>query len=322
MEHHIVKKLKYILITSLLFLKVQSYAQIETADIGPQSIIPEAYEQGEKTGETPGPFSFNIYGDWVSRAKVERNWYGIKNLEFAATELQASMVYYYNACVKEGASVGLNYQRTYVNAHYNPFFNEKWVDTLSLVLGAATERVCNWIWRGQLSINFDNIQHWNFNDYMNYDLLVWGRYDFMPNFGVHIGFLGQTGMKIDRFYPIIGFDYTYDCHWKVNVVYPVNVSIIYTYSPELSIALAGRAFDERHRLKESTLYLSEGLWTYRMAGVELDLTYTPWIWLSANVHAGITTGGIFKIANRQYNDKRRFHVDSSGYAGADVKLNF
>lgn len=320
MEPYTVKKLRNILFSTFILLQTEGYTQIETADIGPQSIIPEGYEEGGEA--TPGPFTIAVFADWVSRADVERNWSGIKTVEFAASEVQANMVFYYDPCIKEGASVSLDFQRTYMNARRNPYFNEKWIDTISVVLGAATERVCNWIWRGQLSVNFDNIEYWNFNDYMYYDLLAWGRYEYLPNFGVHIGFIGQTGMKIDRFYPIIGIDYTFDCHWKINLVYPVNISLIYTYSPELSIALAARVFDERHRIKESATFLSEGLWTYRMAGAEFDITYNPWTWISANIHAGVTTGGILKIADRHYNHRKRFHIDPSGYVGADLKLNF
>jgi len=230
-------------------------------------------------------------------------------------------VYYYDPCNREAATAAVEYQKTYLNWQHNPYFKETNFDTISLVLGGYTERVDEWIWRGQVSINFDNIEHWNFNNYMNYDLMLWGRNVLCSNIGFHIGIFAQTGMLIDWVYPIIGIDWKYSEQLQINLIYPLNLSAVYQFACNWSVALAGRFINERHRVKKDA-HLSQGLWTYKTVGIECALNYTPVDWIAANVHVGSTLGGILKVANRNYNHRRRYIIDDSAYAGGEVSISF
>jgi hypothetical protein len=89
----------------------------------------------------------------------------------------------------------------------------------------------------------------------------------------------------------------------------------------LTVSLAGRFFDERHRVKKDE-YVSEALWTYRVAGAELAVDYNPTDWLSFNAHVGGTFAGRLKIANRHYEHRVRYNLDGGPYAGGEVSVNF
>jgi hypothetical protein len=309
----LVKKILCSFLVSLSFFSFNLSAQIATDDIGSENI--------QFTGDAAGyPFRAKIAGDWVDETKIHRH-HDFFNLTFAAAAVDASMIFYYDPCNKEGANLAVAYKKTYLNWQHNPYFNETNFDTISAIVGGYSERLCDWIWRGQLSINFDNIEHWDYQDYMNYDLLLWGRYAFCENIGVHIGIFGQTGMRIDRVYPVIGFDWKYNDNIQINLIYPLNVSAVYSFNPQWSVALAGRFFDERHRVKKDA-HLSEGLWVYRVVGGECALNYNPTNWISANIHVGSTIGGTLKVANRNYHNRRRYTVDDSFYAGGELSVSF
>ena len=307
------KKMFRVLLAGLVLLGLPAYAEIATEDIGSEQLQPEETVAGY-------PFKIKMTGDWVDRARIKRH-HSTYHVTFAAAAVDANLIYYYDACNKEALNAAVAYKKTYLNWHRNPYFNETNFDTISVILGGYSERLEYWTWRGQLSINFDNIEYWNFNDYMNYDITLWGRYDLCDTLGLHIGIFAQTGMKIDRVYPVIGVDWKVDDHIKLNLIYPLNISAVYEFNCKWSVALAGRFFDERHRVKKEA-HLSQGLWSYRVVGIECALNYNPTDWISANIHAGSTVGGILKVANRNYNHRRCYDIDGSAYAGGTLSISF
>jgi Domain of unknown function (DUF6268) len=270
-----------------------------------------------------GPFSVELSGDWIGPAKFDKHHchFGRPKLKFATGQIDLNMVYYYNPCFNEGASVGVSYTRTRLDWRYNPFFTQKDFDMISVVLGGLSERFQDWTWKGQVTINFDNIEHWRLENYMSYDLLLWGRYAFRPNIGVHLGFIALTGMKIDRVYPIVGIDWTYNRHWKISAVFPTDISLTYTYNDCWSFLVAARFINQRHRVKKDQFF-SEGLWFYTSSGAEAAIKYTPTKRITVNVHGGYNFGGHLKIANRHYKQGRRFGFDGAPYAGAEIDVNF
>lgn len=312
MEYSTVKKMFNILMATFAFATtgLSAAADIYVEDLSAQHIR-------EKT--SGGPFTAKISGDYIGRADFKHH--DFSHLTFATGEVDLSFVYYYEPCYKEAANVGLTYTRTRLDWKFNPFFTQKDYDMISLNFGGYSQRLKDWTWRAQVSINFDNIEYWNLEDYMNYDLLLWGRYAYTKDVGIHIGVLALTGMKIDRVYPILGFDWTIDCHWKLNIVFPMDIALVYTINEAWSVAVAGRIFDQRHRVKKDQFY-SEGLWHYTSSGAELAVKYNPTQWISANIHAGGDFGGHLKVANRHYRHGHRLRFEGAPYAGAEVDINF
>jgi len=315
MEYRNVKKLLPFILTGILLSSSSTIqADVETEDVGPQN-TPVASNTADG-----GPFTAHVYGDWIGASKVRRCG-GRGNVHFATGEAELSFIFYYNECHQEGLNLTLSYQNTYLNWKNNPFFGQTDYNTVSVVLGGFSKRACDWLWQAQAAANFDNVEHWDWDDYMNYDLLLWGRYDWSDTIGLHIGVLAQTGMKIDRVYPIVGIDWRYSQQMKLSLVFPVNISATYNFTPCWSIALAGRFFDQRHRVGKNAT-LSKGLWSYRTAGGELALNYAAGKWLEANIHGGYSMGGRIKIADRGYHNRKRYRFDGAPYAGADISMKF
>jgi len=289
-------------------------AQVDTQDIGSASIEPPAAAvDGEQ-------FKIDVSADFIGAAKVEKSCLS-GHVTFATGQVEVNGIFYYDPCYKEGAAAAIAYQQTYLDWNKNPYFSQRNYETLSLILSTYTERLFDWQWRAQISINFDDLPYWNFGEYMNYDMLAWGRYEWSECVGVHIGFFAQTGMKMDRVYPIVGFDWQINEAWKLNLVYPVNISAVYTINPEWTVALAARFIDQRHRTKEDEP-VPEAVWHYQGCGGELAINYLPTKTLSFNLHAGCFAGGHLAIYTHHYHRLERLRDGAAPYAGGEIVYHF
>lgn len=269
--------------------------------------------------ETAYPFKFSANANFIGKAKFKKDKQKGQHLQYNDEEVNARLIYFYNPDYKEGAYLTLGYNHTHLKWNENPYFEKHDFRVASLTLGAFTHRICNWLWLGALDINVDT-DHVDF-EYTNYDALLWGRYAYRSDLGVNIGLIVETGMKIDHLYPIFGIDWDISEKWKLNLIYPVNVSILYQFSKNWSISLAARAFKTRNRVG-SHEPLPKGIIMYQNTGAEINLEYDEEEKLSANIYGGYTFGGTLKIANRHYEHKHRFPFKSAGYVGGEVGVKF
>lgn len=287
-------------------------AQVDQEDIGSSTAISQAPENG--------PFNIEGLYDWVGNTKVTRKpCHG--HIQFATGEVEASSVFYYNPCYEEGLSTAAGYGYTRMFWNNNPYFkNQKNWNTFFFNFGGFTKRANGWLWLAQVQMNIDT-RHWNIDDYATYDFFIWGRYDYCKDVGVHFGFIAETGMKIDHVLPIVGFDWKYNDNWKINAVFPMNVSLVYQWSCNLEASVAGRYFDTRQRAGKNERK-PRSLFYYRATGIEGGLTWKQNDWLSANIHAGYLLGGNLRIGNRKWREHKNISFDGAPYVGGDVKVNF
>ncbi len=286
-----------------------SEVDIDTEDIGSEKI-----EQPAKRT----PFSFNTYVDVIGSTKIENGFSKGDKVNFAEAEAEVGMVVYYCPAYTEGARIALGYTTTYLNWSDNPWFDQNHYNAVSLIMSSFTKRLDRWFWRSQLSINFD-AANWK-GSYTSYDILLWGRYTFLENIGIHLGFLAQTGLRLDRVYPIIGFDWQISRQWKLNLVYPVNISLNYAFTPIWSLAIAGRNFNVRYRVNDDDIF-RKALVRYTNFGLEFAIKYET-KYVSANIHAGATLAGKYRIANQHNRHAHTYDLKSAGYAGAEMDVSF
>lgn len=273
----------------------------------------------DREDEVNGPFFVRAGFDLVGNAEFSKGAYKGEKFRFSEFDLDGSAVIYYNECKREGFAFTLGYSRYNLDWHQNPFFHEKNFNVISTGIGFFSHRLDRWDWKGLVKMNFDPC-HLNFQDYVNWDLMVWGRYDLGCNWGFHTGFYALTGMKIDRVYPIIGFDWTINERWKLNAIFPMNFSVIYTYDCHWSFALASRIWDVRRRAGQDEP-LPKALWEYRNVGVELAANYKMSGW-NFNAHVGYATGGRLKISDRHRSHSHRLNFNAAPYVGGEVAYNF
>jgi hypothetical protein len=290
------------------------------ADVDDNILGSEQLLQPQET-ENPGPFGLSASGDYVGRTKLHHSNVPDTHLTFYDWYVEGTAIVYYNEACGEGLQAVVGYDNAHLDWQDNPYFNQKNFGELIVGLGAFTKRIDKWLWQAQVTMNMDT-QHRNWNLYTNYDLLLWGRYTTCnPDINLHIGFWMQTGMKIDHIYPIIGFDWVFAEDWKLSLVFPMNISLVYTLNESWNIAVAGRFFDIRRRVGYDQP-LSEGLFQYRTSGAEFATNYQFCNWLKLNAHVGYTFWGNFRVSNRENKHPTHFDIDSSWYAGGQLTANF
>lgn len=281
-------------------------------DIGSEQMV-------DKTFSERYPFKISAHGDWIGRSKIDKRGHNHQHVDFYIAEAQAEGVFYYDPDCDEGLGGGIGYSTAHFKWKQNQYFQQKNFNELSLTLSAFSQRITCWLWQAQFTANWQT-KYSDLADYTNYDIVLWGRYEFRKCFHMHIGFLAQTGMKIDHIYPIFGIDYTINEKWTINAVFPMNMSIVYKIDDYWSASLAGRLFDVRYRLGKHA-HLKKALFQYRNRGAELALDYDK-DRIHANIHAGATFGGQFKIANHNNKDKKHFDLGSAAYAGGELAFKF
>lgn len=292
---------------------------ILTADIDLSDTSSEKITAAEPEKEEAGPISVQVFFDIVSTTRFDEDCFK-SHIDYSQAEIDFGLVYYYEPCYEEGLNATAAFNVTNFKWHDNPFFNQTRYNTLTLTLGGFTRRVVDWRWVAQAGANLDTT-HWDFEEYTTYDMLLWGRYNYCDNLGVHVGFVARSGMKIDRVLPILGVDWTFWNCMQLNLIFPLNVSLAYSWNKNWSAALAGRFFYSRHRVGDDQ-HIQKGLWEYQNTGAEFAITYLQKGWLSCNVHAGYALGGRVKISDRHHKHSHRFDFEGSPYAGLNAEVRF
>lgn len=278
------KTIKYLL-TACLYTAAILEADIDYSSVGSQTIVPF----GEASLDSSGPFTIEANYDWIGQSKFTSKRLRHDHIRFNEGQAEAGMVFYYDKECREGARFDLNYTFTNLDWKENPNFHESHFNTIGFSLGFLTNRLCRWLWKAQVRLNID-ADHFNFNEYSTWDILFWGRYEYIEDVHIHLGFVALTGMKIDRIYPILGFDWRFAEYWKLNLVFPMNLSLKYCISQSWTASLAARFFDSRHRAGEHEP-LPQSIWEYRNSGLELAIDYLWDPYLKVNLHGGTTFGG-------------------------------
>lgn len=311
---------------SILSLSALTFAYPLLAELNVDDYTTERLlvnEIKEKDGDQC-PFSISVDFNGTGKAKFEhkRCRRDLDDVQFAIASVDASAVFYYNPQCKEGLLATTSYTYTRIKWE-NPFFEQDKFDTVSFGIAGFTERAEKWLWQAAVILNAD-VDYFKASENLFWNLILSGRYTYSECVGIEFGFIAFTGMKIDRIWPIIGFDWQINEKWKLNLVYPLNIALVYAWNDEWSLAIAERNFDERHRVgKSKRKAWDRGLLEYRASGVEGSIRYKScngrW---QAELHAGEIVGGRVKVSNRQHKRIHRFNFKTAPYVGGEVAAKF
>lgn len=304
------KKFLPFIAASFLISSASIIAEIDETDWSLEKVTPPTNQ---------GPFSLSANYDTTGNSKFKKNIFDDQHIRYDIGNITGSAVLYYDAKYKEGALISLGYTSARINWSHNPFFDQKHFQTLNVSIGGFTSRLGDWTWTTLITANIDTTE-WN-NLYTNYDITLWGQYAYCKDINLHFGFIAQTGMKMDRVYPILGFDWKINTDWKLSFVFPINMSINYLITKELSVGLAARPFDYRNRVNRKE-ELSRAVFRYQSMGGELGVNYDNDTNITANVHAGYILGGHLRIASQHNRHPKRLKFGSAPYVGAEAAFRF
>ena len=228
-------------------------------------------------------------------------------------------ILYYDPRCCEGIRLGVGVTQMHLRFDDNPFFKEDHFHNIYVSLSAISGRLGDWVWAGDITARIDT-NHIDFEDYLTWDLTFWGRYAYCKTLGLHVGFYAITGMKVDRVYPILGFDWKPKDCLSINAVFPCHINVMYDISPNFSTGPAIRFFEERMRVSKKE-ELPQAIWEYRNWGIEWALQF-GYKCLLANLHVGATAGGKLKVSDKHHDNAHHFKFKAAPYIGGELSLGF
>ncbi len=110
-----------------------------------------------------------------------------------------------------------------------------------------------------------------------YTNLIWGRYAYSQQFGLHVG--GWVIKNIDHVHtlPILGFDWYVSQNWQLNAVFPADISAKYYINDYLHSSLAlssiGGPYRYPRRTKKVGILLYDRDFSLTSNVVEWNFTY-------------------------------------------------
>jgi hypothetical protein len=262
---------------------------------------------------------WELQASYLGTGGAEIDEAGKENESIGFTQSIAKASYTHRLDDESGIVLNVGHTSTQIDWDENPSFSEKNYSYLNLEIGGYSLKIPNWLWRGAVGTDVD-AEELSFNRYALYKGTMWGRYDFSDMLGIHIGFTGTSGLRRDKVYPILGLDYAPSSKWKLNFIFPVDISANYAIDDNWSVAGTARTFRVRHRLsqKEAT---SRGIFDYRSFGGDLSLNYLIGSFL-AKAYVGTTYSGDLKVADSKARNAVFYKFNGSIYLGSNLTYQF
>lgn len=217
--------------------------------------------------------------------------------------------------------LGYGYMR--VNWDENPSFSQKNFNDAIFSIGYITTALKQWRWVVNLGIHA-NLDHFNLGSNAFYTGTIWGRLAYSKPLGIHIGVVGQSGVKSTYLFPILGVDWYFHRQWKINAVFPLDFSLHYYFAKNWSTALAYRSFGgwyrSFHRVGKRATD-PESMISVHANGLDLGI-YLNSDHFSAGLFGGANFGGWLLLRNRHGAKPTYFHFETAAYGGAKASVEF
>lgn len=274
----------------------------------------------EPACDTDPFYPFSLWSEYYSVSPAKFRTSEVEGEKISYSQWETTFFYIQPLSTSYGMIFGAGYIGADVNWKENPFFREKLFNYVSMTAGAYTNAFPDWDWNTLISVLIDT-EEFSLTEYALYQWTLEGEYTFCDWMVFHGGFILEAGLSKEKIWPIVGFEFLPWDDWKINAIFPLNISVEYAVTPNFTAVAAVRFLRNRHRVKDSEIY-PQAIFEYRSTGAEFELSYHPFTWLSVTGFAGSTFNGDFKITNRNNHDAQHFKFNGSFYAGGNLNLSF
>ena len=242
-----------------------------------------------------------------------------EHIGYASNGIQGH--YTSHVTAKESVISTLGYNRAILSWKQNPYFTQKYFDTVLVGLGITSTRLENWLWRGSFGVAFA-VDSGGFANYGIYNAMMWGRYTYSQSLGLHIGIVGQTiGLRKENILPILGVDYRMGNHWQLNLIFPVDGSLTYLWTRDWQVGIALRRVAERRRTGPNQP-VSRAIYQYTNTGLELFANFLAGSHFNARFDLGGMMGGDLKVMNQTGGALQTLKFKPAIFADIRVAINF
>jgi hypothetical protein len=207
----------------------------------------------------------------------------------------------------------------------NPRFRGDDYNFAGASLAWVTTSLADWRWILGTAFTVD-ASSFDFGKTGVYYGLMWGRCHHSDQLGLHLGWFGFAGVRNGYLLPIVGADWKWNKHWKLNAIFPVDLSLHYNFTDQWSLVLAGKTFGRPYRFPirahDGIGRFKNGIFQVYSSGAELDLNYTLGNKVTAEIGGGWNFGGWIFVENSQGHHGKYFKYNGAPYAQANVAVTF
>lgn len=264
-----------------------------------------------------------VDGYFAANSHADIDKHGFKGADLQYSEGAGAV--FINAYPAENhyLSFELGYGYMKLDFERNPSFKQKHFHDAIFSLGYITTAIENWRWVFNLGFHA-NLDHFNMGNNAFYTGMIWGRLAYSRPLGIHIGVVGQSGVKSTYLFPILGFDWCFHQKWKINAVFPLDFSLRYYFAKNWSSALSYRSFGGWYRSYHRVGHHEtnpNSMFSVHANGLDLGI-YFDSRHFSIGLFGGCNFGGWILIRNRHGAKPIYYHFDYAGYAGGKACLEF
>lgn len=246
------------------------------------------------------------------------------NIKYRDAHGYAYWSHFFNS--KNAISIHAGYHHYNFDWNENPAFSEEDYNYVSTSVGLISHYFDCWRWvvNGGVTISADDF---DLSKTGVWHGLLWGRYTFRPNIGLHVGTFFWKGVKNSYTLPILGFDWNFLTCWQLNVIFPLDGSLSFYFTPNWALQAAYRTFGgpyrfpHRARGARSHEY-NDAIFSYYASGGELDLKYRCSPYFKAAIGVGYTAGGWLQVKDRSDNHGTYYKFKGGPYISANVDFTF
>ncbi len=202
----------------------------------------------------------------------------------------------------------------------NPYFSQTKFSSYKVKMGYAYPFDEYWTWQAGFGADMQ-LGNFNLKRNTNYNLFLWGRYNYDENTVFNVGILTWLGIKDTQVYPIIGVNYSYNEKWSVNAVFPFKGVVTYMVTEQFGTELAAKWAKLRRRLKSSEA-ISKGIFEYSSSSLELAGFYNFSAGFTIRGFAGTGFGTSLKVYNSDGKDKQLLKMNNPFFAGITIESEF
>ena len=257
----------------------------------------------------------------VAPASIDKKGFRGSNLKYA----EGAGAIFINAYPAEDHALSFEFGYGYMNLDWdkNPAFKQTQFNDGVFSIGYITTAMDQWRWVVNLGVHA-NLDHFSLSNNTFYSGMIWGRLAYSQPLGIHIGVVGQSGVKSTYLFPILGLDWHFHTKWKINAVFPLDYSIHYLFAKHFSAALSYRSFGgwyrSFHRVGKKEMSPKS---TVSIHGNGVDFgVYFNSHHLSAGVFGGANFGGWILLRNSHGAKPTYFHFDAAAYGGIKGCIEF
>jgi hypothetical protein len=269
------------------------------------------------------PVHFDGEYRYVSKAKFRTH--SVKGTHETYQDAHAFLYYSHFLNQENSLSWKVGYSFLDFDWKANPRFRQDKYNFVNANVGWVSNSIKEWRWILQAGVSVE-APTFNFGQTGVYYGMMWGRYAFAPNIGMHIGWCGYVGVENGYVLPILGIDWNSGKHWKFYGIFPINLSIHYLFNPHWSLvaeaATFGRPYRFPIRAHDGIGRYKNGIFEIYSKGIELDLRYKTHNAFWVSVGGGWNIGGWILIKDHANNHGKYYKYNGAPYVQGKLEFSF